>query len=144
MDHKFLLSRHTESKVDSVHASNERCSKHVSVYTPRYSCRTINMVRPRNPFKDLSVWTLQCEIPSWMTVVRKLKVYIFCYIRDDEYDIVLYKYNFSGDFKSFPLHRTNARRNSSQAVLSLQETPLHHKPLLVTESKKNDFLGEKG
>lgn len=35
IDHKFLQSLHTESEVDSVHASIERRAKHVNVYSPR-------------------------------------------------------------------------------------------------------------
>ena len=112
MDHKLLLSGHPESEVDSVHASNERRSKHVSVYIPRYCCRSINMARPRNPYKGFK----------------------------SENATVWNQYNFSDDLKWFPLRKTNAWKNSSQAAIALQETPLYHKPLLVTESKNEDFL----
>ena len=138
IEHKFLVSGHTQMPIDSMHSAIETAKKHSRIYVPDQWHNIICLVRRHNPYKIvpmqfsefldykscISQGTLNVDTEK--KTVGLSRVQVFKYVKEDEY--IYFKHDFNEE--SFRAVKVPHKAKRSKRKL-------YNKPLPINEKKKD-------
>ena len=147
IEHKFLVSGHTQMECDSMHSCIERSKRHVSVHSPEGWYNVITLARRGKPytiipmeysdfldFKKMHKGFTGFRRDTNKEPIRWLKVRVLKVEKGK--DCLFVKYDFSGSFHEIMLKKRSTLRNTKKALNKMYRTRLG-----ISVEKKDDLVG---